>query len=181
MKKETETLKDIYARWKTEDLIKALSIDRGNYEPTAIEIMKMEVHKRDIKDKEISDFQKDYSKEEETLIEGGNLYCPSCHSLDIRKERRLWYLAIVPVIGYFLLPKYQCVKCGFTFGKTKTVGKPNKMEGDSQVRKEKKSRSEYYKEGAIICPRCGYQNNDVAQNCANCRINLKWAIEEETT
>jgi hypothetical protein len=117
VEKETETLKGIYAKWKTEDLIRALTIDKGNYEPNAIEVMKMEVQKRNIKDEDINDFQKEYLKEEEALLATGKLYCPNCHSLNIRKERRLWYLLIVPVIGYFLLPKYQCLECGLSFKK----------------------------------------------------------------
>jgi hypothetical protein len=29
----------------------------------------------------------------------------------------------------------------------------------------------------ITCPRCSYENEDSAMNCANCRINLQWALE----
>jgi len=29
----------------------------------------------------------------------------------------------------------------------------------------------------IVCPRCSYKNEDSAMNCANCRINLQWALE----
>jgi uncharacterized protein YbjQ (UPF0145 family) len=29
----------------------------------------------------------------------------------------------------------------------------------------------------ITCPKCGHQNKDDARNCANCRVNLKWAFE----
>lgn len=29
----------------------------------------------------------------------------------------------------------------------------------------------------IACPRCGTENDDQAMNCANCRINLRWALE----
>ncbi len=28
----------------------------------------------------------------------------------------------------------------------------------------------------IKCPKCGHDNNDDASNCANCHINLKWAL-----
>lgn len=117
MEKEAETLKGIYAKWKTEDLIRSLTIDKGNYEPIAIEVMKMEAQKRNIKDEEINDFQKGYLREEEALMATGKLYCPNCHSLNIRKGRRLWYLVIVPVIAYVLLPKYQCLECGLSFKK----------------------------------------------------------------
>ena len=29
----------------------------------------------------------------------------------------------------------------------------------------------------IVCPRCCYENEDSATNCANCGINLQWALE----
>jgi len=29
----------------------------------------------------------------------------------------------------------------------------------------------------IVCPRCSYENEDSAMNCARCRINLRWALE----
>lgn len=29
----------------------------------------------------------------------------------------------------------------------------------------------------IVCPRCSYENEDSAMNCANCRVNLQWALE----
>ena len=119
MEKEKERLKGIYDKWRTEDLMKAVSVNRLNYEPIAIEVINMELQKRNVKNEEINDFHKDYLQEEETLLTTGKLYCPNCHSLSIRKERRLWYLVIVPIIGYFLLPKYQCTECGFNFRKSK--------------------------------------------------------------
>ena len=35
----------------------------------------------------------------------------------------------------------------------------------------------------VICPKCGYENEESARNCANCHVNLKWALEhaEELT
>lgn len=117
MEKERERLKDIYGKWRTEDLIKALTVDKANYETIAIEVMTMELQKRNVKNEDINNFQKHYLQEEETLYTSGKLYCPNCHSLNIRKERRLWYLLLVPVIGYFLLPKYQCLECGLNFKK----------------------------------------------------------------
>ena len=119
MEKEKERLKGIYDTWRTEDLMKALTVDRSNYEPVAIGVINMELQKRNVKNEEINDFHKNYLQEEETLSTTGKLYCPNCHSLSIRKERRLWYLVIVPVIGYFFLPKYQCTECGLSFRKSK--------------------------------------------------------------
>jgi hypothetical protein len=29
----------------------------------------------------------------------------------------------------------------------------------------------------IVCPRCSYENEDSAMNCASCRINLQWPLE----
>lgn len=116
---EKERLKGIYGKWRTEDLMRAVTFDRTNYEPIAIEVMNMELQKRNIKNEEINNFQKDYLREKETLSTAGQLYCPNCHSLNIRKERRLWYLVVLPVIGYFLLPKYQCLECGLNFTKNK--------------------------------------------------------------
>ncbi|MGD1996958.1 MAG: heavy metal-binding domain-containing protein [Anaerolineae bacterium] len=28
----------------------------------------------------------------------------------------------------------------------------------------------------IVCPKCGRENDDTATNCANCKVNLKWAL-----
>jgi hypothetical protein len=115
MGNDSEMLRAIYSKWTDEDLIKALAIDKDNYEPNAIEMMNNEVQKRKIKVEDINNFQKDYMKEEEVLVSSGQLYCPKCHSLNIRQERRLWHLLIIPLIGYFLLPKYQCLECGLNF------------------------------------------------------------------
>lgn len=117
MEKEKERLKDVYATWRAEGLIKAVTVDKANYEPILIEVMTMELQKRNVKNGDINNFQQRYLEDEETLSTSGKLYCPNCHSLNIRKERRLWYLLLVPVIGYFLLPKYQCLECGLNFKK----------------------------------------------------------------
>lgn len=29
----------------------------------------------------------------------------------------------------------------------------------------------------IVCPKCGHENDDQAMNCADCGINLEWALE----
>jgi uncharacterized protein YbjQ (UPF0145 family)/ribosomal protein L40E len=29
----------------------------------------------------------------------------------------------------------------------------------------------------IVCPKCGHSNDNAADNCSNCRVNLKWALE----
>jgi hypothetical protein len=117
MEKERERLKDVYAKWRAEDLMKAVTVDKADYEPISIEVMTMELQKRNVKNEDINNFQQRYLEDEETLSTSGKLYCPNCHSLNIRKERRLWYLLLVPVIGYFLLPKYQCLECGLNFKK----------------------------------------------------------------
>ncbi len=31
----------------------------------------------------------------------------------------------------------------------------------------------------ITCPKCGHENDASAMNCANCRINLEWALKEK--
>lgn len=42
------------------------------------------------------------------------------------------------------------------------------------------SKTKFYKNGMIICPKCGHQNEESSQNCAKCRINLRWAMENPT-
>lgn len=32
------------------------------------------------------------------------------------------------------------------------------------------------REISVICPRCGHENPFAAMNCANCKINLDWAM-----
>jgi uncharacterized RDD family membrane protein YckC len=31
----------------------------------------------------------------------------------------------------------------------------------------------------ITCPKCGHENDASAMNCANCRVNLEWALKEK--
>ncbi len=34
------------------------------------------------------------------------------------------------------------------------------------------------REISLICPRCGHENPSSAMNCANCKINLEWAVSQ---
>jgi hypothetical protein len=68
MTKEAEDLNAIYAKWETEDLVRALTIDKESYKPIAIELIKIEIQKRDINNEEIKRFQENYSEEKETVI-----------------------------------------------------------------------------------------------------------------
>jgi DNA-directed RNA polymerase subunit M/transcription elongation factor TFIIS len=99
--------------------MKATTVDKLNYEPIAIEVIIKELQKRNVNNQEINEFHKRYLQEEETLPTTGKLYCPRCHSLSVRQVRPLWVLAIVPVLVYLLLPKYECAECGFSFRKSK--------------------------------------------------------------
>lgn len=56
-------LKQIYESWKTEDLMKAVTIDKAQYEPTAIDLMVQEIKKRNMSDDDIEKFPQTYSRQ----------------------------------------------------------------------------------------------------------------------
>ena len=118
MEENLEKLRELYRAWTTENLKKAITIDKADYEPGAINIIKEELQSRNVTKEDLDSFHQSYTHEEESLRNEGKLFCPNCHSLNIRKERPWWAYFI---IGWsmFFLPKYQCYDCGYSFRKIK--------------------------------------------------------------
>jgi late competence protein required for DNA uptake (superfamily II DNA/RNA helicase) len=114
MEKDMVKLRNLYADWKTDDLKKAITVDKAGYELWAINIIKEELQSRNVTDDDLDNFHKTYIREEESLKSEGKLFCSKCHSLNIRKERPWWSYFIIGV-SMFLLPKYQCCDCGHSF------------------------------------------------------------------
>ena len=111
-------LRELYGGWKTEDLNKAITVDKANYEPEAINIMKEELQSRNVTTEDLDSFHQSYIHEEESLRSEGKLFCPNCHSLNIKKERP-WWAYFIMGFSMFFLPKYQCYDCGYSFRKIK--------------------------------------------------------------
>lgn len=63
MGKQEERLKHSYESWKTEDLMKAVTIDKAQYESTAIDLMIQEIKKRNLGDEDIEKFPETYSRQ----------------------------------------------------------------------------------------------------------------------
>lgn len=63
MGKQEERLKHSYESWKTEDLMKAVTIDKAQYEPTATDLMIQEIKKRNLGDEDIEKFPETYSRQ----------------------------------------------------------------------------------------------------------------------
>jgi len=87
MERDLGRVRELYAGWKTEDLKRAVTLDKAGYEPWAINIIKEELRSRNVNSEDLDSFHKDYIREEESLTNEGKLFCPKCHSLDIRRER----------------------------------------------------------------------------------------------
>lgn len=96
MEKDPVRLRELYAGWKMEDLMKAITVDKANYELTAINIIKEELQSRNVTAEDLDSFYKSYTQ---SLRSGGKLFCPKCDSLDIKKKRPWWFYCI---IGAFL-------------------------------------------------------------------------------
>ena len=127
MERDLERLRHLYAGWKTEDLKKAITVDKAGYEPWAINIIKEELRSRNVTDDDLDSFHKNYIREEESLRSEGKLFCSKCHSLNIRKERPWWSYFIMGW-SMFLLPKYQCYDCGYSFEYKRSMPKIDSAE-----------------------------------------------------
>ena len=110
----TEELKKKYGSWETKDLLKAVTIDKADYEPRAIEIINEELQRRGINDKSKTEFKKDW--QESSFRSIGTLQCPKCHSFNVT-DRGIWNQVFW---GYFfgllsalLIPRYRCLECGW--------------------------------------------------------------------
>ena len=145
MRKDLARVRKLYAGWKTEDLKKAITVDKADYEPGAIDIIKEELQSRNVNTEDLDSFHKqvvlNYIREEKSLKNEGKLFCPKCHSLNIIKKKwKWWYFLPIPMIGAFWLllelynlgwlqlplcfflvfmllhrKKYRCDDCGYCF------------------------------------------------------------------
>ena len=115
-------LRELYGGWKTEDLKKAITIDKAEYETETINIINEELQSRNVTKEDLDSFYQSYSHEGESLRESlrseGKLFCPKCHSLNIRNERPWWTYFMVGLYMLFIR-KYQCYDCGYSFRKIK--------------------------------------------------------------
>jgi len=131
MERDPVGLRNLYAGWKTEDLKKAITVDKAGYEPLAMEIIKEELQSRNVTDDDLDNFYENYIRREESLKSEGKLFCPKCLSLNIRIERPRWSYFIFG-LGMFLLPKYQCYDCGYSFNYKKGKYKIDSTEFSSK-------------------------------------------------
>ena len=74
MTKYEERLKPVYESWETEDLMKAVTIERAQYEPIAIDLMIEEIKKRNLSDNDIDNYLNDYRKNYLQKIPNDQLY-----------------------------------------------------------------------------------------------------------
>jgi hypothetical protein len=107
-------LQELYRGWTIEDLKKAVTVNKGDYQPEAIAIINEELQSRSVTKVDLDSFHKKYTQEEECLKREGKLFCPKCHSTNIKKERPGWSFLIFG-LGQFLIPKYRCDGCGYSF------------------------------------------------------------------
>ena len=116
MEENPERLRESFRAWTTERLKKAITVDNADYEPEAINIIKEELQLRNVTKKDLDSFLRSYIGEEESLISRGKLFCPNCHSLNIREEFPQW-LGWIPFIRWLksVTPKYRCDDCGYFF------------------------------------------------------------------
>ncbi len=118
---DEERLKKIYERWKTEDLIKAITVDKTKYEPFAIDLMSREIQKRNVKKEEIAEFEETFLGKQERLSVAGSPFCPNCLSTNVKELFALFSLKYF-LLGRFLAltnPKYECLECGYHFSNNK--------------------------------------------------------------
>jgi len=122
---DEERLKQIYGSWKTEDLMKAVTVDKAKYEPIAINLINMEIQKRNINKKEIAQFEKNLLEKEERLRITGMPFCPHCHSNNLRGVWGLWGFrnyferSILGKLFSLFISKYECLECGYNFSEGK--------------------------------------------------------------
>jgi hypothetical protein len=121
MSTDEERLKQIYESWKTEDLMKAVTVDKTKYESFAIDLMNREMQKRNVKKEEIAKFEKEFLEKEERLSVTGSLFCPHCLSTNVKELFTMFSLKYFLLGRFFALtnPKYKCLECGYHFSKSR--------------------------------------------------------------
>lgn len=115
MKIDKEKVQQIYEKWSTKELIKAVTVDKDNYDPVALDIMNRELKKRDIDNRSKDEFQKTHLQEKQAVLNSGKLFCPKCCCLNIKKQKPFWAFFLPGPLLFLLIPKYQCLECGYQF------------------------------------------------------------------
>lgn len=72
------------------ELLKAVTVDKDNYDPVAIDIMNKELKKRDVDNGNKEEFQETYLQEKKASMNSGKLFCPKCYCLNIKKQKPFW-------------------------------------------------------------------------------------------
>ena len=116
---DEDRLRQIYENWKTEDLIKAVTINKANYEPHAIDLMNREIQKRKVKKDEIIKFEESLLERKKWLSATGTLFCPNCLSTSVEEIFGMWRLIkfyLFGLLGKAFNTPYECRECGYHFG-----------------------------------------------------------------
>lgn len=115
---DEERLGQIYENWKTEDLIKAVTIDKANYEPLALDLINREIQKRKVKKEKITKFEENILERKERLLAIGTLFCPNCLSTNVEEVfgiRRLIKFYLFGLLRKAFSNTYECRECGYYF------------------------------------------------------------------
>ena len=118
MRIDENKLGQIYENWKTGDLIKAVTIDKENYEPLAIGLINREIQKRKVKKDEITKFEENILERKERLLATGTLFCPNCLSANVKEVfgiGRLIKFYLFGLFGKAFSTTYECRECGYYF------------------------------------------------------------------
>ncbi len=133
MDKDVTRLREIYRGWKTEDLKRAMAFEKKDYEAETLNIIKEELQSREVRMEELDAYRQTYAAEVEVLRDQMKIFCPKCHSLNVKKERP-WWAYFIMGWSMFFLKKFQCYDCGYTFNykvsmaKTGASRSPSKKE-----------------------------------------------------
>lgn len=114
MKIDDNKLQGIYEKWETEDLIKAVTIEREKYEQYSIELIENELNKRGINAWDKKKFEDFFLEDEKALDILGTNYCPQCHSLNV-KPIAPWLSLLIGKLLTNFVSLYKCVDCGLEF------------------------------------------------------------------
>jgi hypothetical protein len=79
MKTDKEKLQTICEKWGTEELLMAVTVNKDDYDPVALDIINRELEKRNIENRSKEEFQTAYLKKKRAVMNSGEFYCPKCY------------------------------------------------------------------------------------------------------